>query len=430
MAINPVSTTIPTNSFPSNLAVVPVDIRAAVDDPSVVSANALAVVVLSGGGGGGGGGDASAANQAIEIARLDSINASTDGIENLIAASNTQLTAINANTDTLEALALPAVASGNITTQNLVPAGAATAGSVVEVTLNGRNTLAAQITGTYTGALSVQGTVDGTTWVTLGGVPIVNVATGATSATIASAAVGIFQIGVTGFAKARVTGLAAVTGTAAVSLSAVSNSALVALDASLPAGTNSIGSVTIGAALPTGSNSIGNVVASGGTPEDAATAVSPLIVGGVVRTAASPPITFVAGDAVRVTMTGSGAMVTKNFATPEADWQYAAAASGIVNTTTAVTIKAAAGASLRNYITGLQISSDALGAATEIAIRDGAAGPVLWRQKLTTSGTTGIEQIQFATPLRGTAATLLEVVTLTATVTGGVYVSAQGYVAP
>jgi predicted ATPase len=106
-------------------------------------------------------------------------------------------------------------------------------------------------------------------------------------------------------------------------------------------------------------------------------------------------------------------------------WNYAAAASGIVNTLTAVTIKAAAGAGIRNYLSSLQLASDALGGATEFVIRDGAGGTVLWRGKLQT--TAMVQQtFNFDPPLRSTANTLLEVATLTA-VTGGVYVNAQGY---
>ena len=109
-------------------------------------------------------------------------------------------------------------------------------------------------------------------------------------------------------------------------------------------------------------------------------------------------------------------------------WSYAPASGGIVNTTTAVTIKAAAGASVRNYLKSLTISHDALGAATEIAVRDGAGGTVLWRSRLQT---TAVEDraINFDTPLYSTANTLLEVLTITA-VTGRVYVNAQGYTAP
>lgn len=109
-------------------------------------------------------------------------------------------------------------------------------------------------------------------------------------------------------------------------------------------------------------------------------------------------------------------------------WSYAAAASGIVNTTTAVTIKTAV-SGYRNFINSIQVMAEALGTATELAIRDGAGGTVLWRTKIPTGGlpTTNIE---FEEPLVGTAGTLLEVVTLTASTTGAVYFNAQGYVGP
>ena len=112
------------------------------------------------------------------------------------------------------------------------------------------------------------------------------------------------------------------------------------------------------------------------------------------------------------------------------DWSYAAAASGILNTTTAVTFKTAAGSGQRNYITGLQVTAEALGTATELAIRDGAAGTVLWRIKIGTGGIPAGINIIFDSPLKGTANTLLEVVTLTASTTGAVYFNAQGFTAP
>lgn len=110
---------------------------------------------------------------------------------------------------------------------------------------------------------------------------------------------------------------------------------------------------------------------------------------------------------------------------PATQWNYAAAAGGISNTTTAVTIKAAAGAGVRNVISGLQISAGALGAGTEVAIRDGAGGTVLWRTMVTTSGVNAA--FELPVPIIGSENTLLEVVTLTATITGGVYVNAQGF---
>ena len=117
--------------------------------------------------------------------------------------------------------------------------------------------------------------------------------------------------------------------------------------------------------------------------------------------------------------------MTKSMNANQTRWSYAAATGGIDNTTTAVTIKAAGAAGVRNYITSAQISHATLGAATEFAIRDGAGGTVLWRM---TMGTTAVEMqsIIFDPPLMGSAATLLEVVTLTA-VTGDVLFNAQGY---
>ena len=124
-----------------------------------------------------------------------------------------------------------------------------------------------------------------------------------------------------------------------------------------------------------------------------------------------------------------GVPVTKPYSIPEGEWSYGAAASGIVNTTTAVTIKTAAGAGIRNYITSIQVMAETLTTATELAIRDGAAGTVIWRTKIPTGGLP-TTTIAFPSPLKGTANTLLEVVTLTASGAGAVYFNAQGYAAP
>ena len=185
-----------------------------------------------------------------------------------------------------------------------------------------------------------------------------------------------------------------------------------------------------GTAVPTQSLA-GTVVTEGVVAHDAAIsgAGNPIRIG---ARAATANFTAVAtGDLTDLVATTVGAQVVKPFSIPEGDWSYAAAASGIVNTTTAVTIKAAAGAGLRNYITGIDLATDgALGAATEVAVRDGAAGTVIWRMKIGTTGLQSGRAISFPTPLKSTANTLLEVVTLTASVTGAVYFNATGYVAP
>lgn len=136
-------------------------------------------------------------------------------------------------------------ASGNITTQNLVPAGVATANSAIELTTDGKDTIAVQVTGTYTGALSLQGTVNDTNWITLGGNVFQQVTTGALSATITSGTQSIFLAGVGAFTKIRITGLAAMTGTAAITIRGVDGNSMVALDGPIPAGSAAIGSVTV-----------------------------------------------------------------------------------------------------------------------------------------------------------------------------------------
>lgn len=134
------------------------------------------------------------------------------------------------------------------------------------------------------------------------------------------------------------------------------------------------------------------------------------------------------GQYVRPIATSIGAAINKPFQVPELDWAYPAAAGGISNTTTAVTMVGAAGAGIRNYMTAIQLSAPTLGAATELAVRDGAGGTVLWRGYMSTAG--GNQSVNLSSPIKGTANTLLEVVTLTATVTGAIYVNAQGYQAP
>ena len=159
-----------------------------------------------------------------------------------------------------------------------------------------------------------------------------------------------------------------------------------------------------------------------------ATAVggNPVTIGIECRTATKTVVS--SGQVVRPIGTTDGRMIVCPHSVPELEWSYAAAAGGILNTTTAVTIKSNV-ASLRNYLTSMQIRAEALTNATELAIRDGAGGTVLWRTKISSSGMIDT-QFHFECPLRSTANTLLEVVTLTASGTGAVYFNAQGYVAP
>ena len=187
---------------------------------------------------------------------------------------------------------------------------------------------------------------------------------------------------------------------------------------------NTAGNLNTTTTIASGTVTSVTTLANGQTAHSAASTGSPVRVGGRVNTALDT--TLVQGDAADLFQTSAGQVIQKPFGSAENDWQYAAAASGIVNTTTAVTIKAAGAASIRNFITGITIMAEALGAATELVIRDGAAGTVIFRTKIPATGLP-TTNIKFPTPLKGTAATLLEVATLTASVTGAVYFNAQGY---
>jgi hypothetical protein len=54
-------------------------------------------------------------------------------------------------------------------------------------------------------------------------------------------------------------------------------------------------------------------------------------------------------------------------------------------------VKAAGGAGVRNCVSNIQITHDTLGAVTEVALRDGAAGTVLWRSEVADRRERGID---------------------------------------
>ena len=367
--------------------------------------------------------------------------------------------------------------TGNITTQNLVPGGTATAGSAVELSLLGTSAIGIQVNGTYTGALTLQTSNNGTNWATVSGIPLLNMNTGLSSNVIASATISNFQANVGGFRFARVTGLAAMTGTATVIITGVRGTNLIALNNALPAGANIIGSIT---------GTVAHSAASSGNPQRIAGRVLPT----------TPDLTLVAGDASEAGITTGQQLLYKPFSPSELDFNFI---GSITNSTTSVVFKNAAGASIRNYISGIVITDDALGAATEVVIKDGAitatsvttnvitsalhdlkigdqiifsaigsftgivagtsywvltvpstttfslsATPngstltvggtgspvfsrILYRTKLQTAALAMPIVIQFNNPLRGAPNATMDIQTLTATTTGTVYYNLQGY---
>ena len=112
-------------------------------------------------------------------------------------------------------------AVGQITTQNVSTLWGGTGGSSVVLAVEGPySVLAIQTVGTYTGALTVQGSVDGLNWVSYAGSQILNMNTGLYLATITSALQSTFQVDISGMKYVRVTALAAVTGSVRVAMAA------------------------------------------------------------------------------------------------------------------------------------------------------------------------------------------------------------------
>lgn len=151
----------------------------------------------------------------VDVASLPTLPAGDNNIGNVDLAS-----AIPAGSNSIGYVNPNVTATGSITTQNLVPAGTATANSAVELSLDsGLQSVAVQVTGTYTGALSAQYTVGSTNvWVTMSSTNFVTLADGLYNSGISSAATGIYLIPANGATKVRITGLAAMTGTAVVTM--------------------------------------------------------------------------------------------------------------------------------------------------------------------------------------------------------------------
>jgi hypothetical protein len=113
--------------------------------------------------------------------------------------------------------------TGTITTQNLVAAGDCTPGSCVEIDVTGIASVTVQTKGTYTGALSAQVTTNRKDWVTECSSSCTSTftrrTTGVATATITSGEEDIYQVQFANGAKRlRITGLAAVTGTANITI--------------------------------------------------------------------------------------------------------------------------------------------------------------------------------------------------------------------
>lgn len=148
---------------------------------------------------------------------------------------------------------------------------------------------------------------------------------------------------------------------------------------------------------------------------DGVNALNPIIA--AVRDAVQPLNTKAATDTTLAAVRDAVQPLNAKTIDRTTSWQY----SGVVAVTTAVTVKAAAAAGVRNYTTGLQFQNTSATAST-IVVQDGAT--TIWQGNATASMASPAS-IRFNVPLKGTAATAL---TVTCATTGAnVLVNAQGY---
>jgi hypothetical protein len=257
-------------------------------------------------------------------------------------------------------------------------------GAVVQLETTGYNSVSVQVVPgpvAFSGTITFQVSNDGSTWNSVLAWPVA----GGTAPVTSTTASGQWLIPSVGrFFRAQVT---VYTSGIAVVVAVLKNQ-----NAWQPQATPS---VTIAA------NSAVNVAQiAGGAPaaEDAAAGANPLIVGGVVRTAL-PASTVVAGDAIRETYSQSGQLITKENAPGDLDFYV----NATVTTATQTALRAAQASPIRQNVTGLTFQNTNA-TATTLTIQDGSTTLVTF--SVPASMTLPV-QLNFPTPLRGTAATAL-----------------------
>ena len=128
------------------------------------------------------------------------------------------------------------------------------------------------------------------------------------------------------------------------------------------------------------------------------------------------------GDVVTALANLVGVPVMLPYAIPESTWQYGS--STAVTGTSDVVVKAAAAAGIRNYMTGLQYHNTSA-TASVIVVKDGST--VIWAS-MAPASMAKPAFMAFPVPLRGTAATAMNVAMLTTAT--NTFVAAQGFIAP
>lgn len=170
----------------------------------------------------------------------------------------------------------------------------------------------------------------------------------------------------------------------------------------------------------------GVMAVGGNTAENVTTTANGLMATGYVRTAALTAQT--AGTGVRLTQSSGGALVISPHSVPDVRWQATSGTTALA-TTTSTALNAAGAAGIRNYCTSLQIYNSSATISTTVTILDGAT--VIWTgflPAMTASIPMITLQVSFDAPLKGTAATAINI--QLGTTAAAVYYNAQGFQAP
>jgi hypothetical protein len=270
-------------------------------------------------------------------------------------------------------------ATGTISTQNLNPnSGTATANSTVEIILGaGQNTLAIQTVGTYTGALTLQGTVDGTNWISFAGTPLLNANTGLWLATITSALQSVFFAKCSGFTKMRISANAAVTGSVVVSIGASAGDSF----------QGALGVLTTGTTRVLMNGYIFDEVAGTALTENDAAAA---------RIDSKRALVYTLEDETtrgqRATVTSTKALKVENQTFPTATTLNTYSVRITTNTTTTPTASTA-------YISSIAVSTEAIGTTSTIKIQDKQGTPLVLVPAVVTT-TQGLVIYNFGTAIK------------------------------
>jgi hypothetical protein len=146
----------------------------------------------------------------------------------------------------------PILVRASVTQADYQTAGNITGTSNVVLAVDGSGTVGAQVSGTWTGTITIEGSLDGSNWY---GTPSIALTSGGTAYNFTTN--NIFQINCSGLKYVRLRGNTVATGTANVTLVANQSTGVVMLENPIPSGTNTIGNIanisgTV--SLPTGAS--------------------------------------------------------------------------------------------------------------------------------------------------------------------------------